>query len=141
MNLLDTVFLSIHAIFGVLWIALEFVLLISLVRSRDNSTSGKGIRMGMMGSRGAGGLTIILGVILFGLLSSESKLPSFSSLHGILLLFGVALAIIVYLVLNEGFLFRKLASKNPSLGSLKMISAVSAFLTLLVLILMVIGAM
>lgn len=141
MNLLDTLFLSIHGIFGVLWVVLEFVLMISVLRSGGNSASGRGIRIGMMGSRGSGGLAIILGIILFALLSSESKLPPFSSTNGILLLIGVALAIIVYVVLNEGFLFRKLASKTAASGGLKVLSGISAFLTLIVLILMVIGAM
>ena len=141
MNLLDTVLLSIHGIFGVLWIAFEFVLMVSLLRAKENNTAGNGIRVGMMGSRGMGGLTIILGIILFALLSSESKLPSFTSMQGILLLIGVALAIIVYVVLNEGLLFRKLIAKDANLSGLRRLSGISAVLTLLVLILMVIGAM
>ena len=140
MSLLDTVLLSIHGIFGILWIALEFVLMISLFRLKGNDTLSKGVKAGIRGSRGAGGLTIIMGIVLFAILSSQSELPSFSSLPGILLIIGVVIALIVYVVLNEGILFRKLKG-SLDIRSARIMSAVSAFLTLLVLVLMVAGAM
>jgi hypothetical protein len=140
MSLLDTVLLSIHGIFGILWIALEFVLMISLFRLKENDTLSKGVKAGIRGSRGAGGLTIIMGIVLFAILSSQSELPSFSSLPGILLIIGVVIALLVYVVLNEGILFRKLKG-SLDIRSARIMSAVSAFLTLLVLVLMVAGAM
>ena len=140
---INNVILGIHAIAGVLWIVLEIILAILLYTGRKSQSSEfrkTEIRNMVMRIRATGGITIILGIVLLAILSSQSKLPSFSSLHGILLLIGIALALIVYVVINEGFLFRMISGGKARSGDLFKASFASSILAVIVLILMVAGA-
>lgn len=144
MSNIDNVLIGIHAIAGILWIIFGIVLVVLLNRiSKKKEFTGEnnGIRNTVIRIRATGGITIILGIILFAILSSEGKIPSFTSVKGILLILGVILALIVYVVINEGYTFRKIEKLNSeNLAKIMNMATVASVLTVLVLILMVIGS-
>ncbi len=144
MSDIDNVLIGIHAIAGILWIIFGIVLVVLLNRiSKKKEFTGEnnGIRNTVIRVRATGGITIILGIILFAILSSEGKIPSFTSVKGILLILGVILALIVYVVINEGYTFRKIEKLNSeNLAKILNMATVASVLTVLVLILMVIGS-
>jgi putative flippase GtrA len=144
MSDIDNVLIGIHAIAGILWIIFGIVLVVLLNRiSKKKEFTGEnnGIRNTVIRIRATGGITIILGIILFAILSSEGKIPSFTSVKGILLILGVILALIVYVVINEGYTFRKIEKLNSeNLAKILNMATVASVLTVLVLILMVIGS-
>ena len=144
MSDIDNVLIGIHAIAGILWIIFGIVLVVLLNRiSKKKEFTGEnnGIRNTVIRIRATGGITIILGIILFAILSSGGKIPSFTSVKGILLILGVILALIVYVVINEGYTFRKIEKLNSdNLAKILNMATVASVLTVLVLILMVIGS-
>ena len=144
MSDIDNVLIGIHAIAGILWIIFGIVLVVLLNRiSKKKEFTGEnnGIRNTVIRIRATGGITIILGIILFAILSSEGKISSFTSVKGILLILGVILALIVYVVINEGYTFRKIEKLNSeNLAKILNMATVASVLTVLVLILMVIGS-
>lgn len=144
MTSLENVLIGIHAIAGILWVVFGIVLVILLKGfSKKHNQPGEhtGIKNTVMRIRATGGITIILGIVLFALLSSQGKLPSFTSFNGILLIIGVIIAIIVYVVINEGYIFRKISKLNQeNVGKVSGMATLAAVLTVLVLILMVLGA-
>jgi putative flippase GtrA len=144
MSDIDNVLIGIHAIAGILWIIFGIVLVVLLNRiSKKKEFTGEnnGIRNTVIRIRATGGITIILGIILFAIFSSEGKIPSFTSVKGILLILGVILALIVYVVINEGYTFRKIEKLNSeNLAKILNMATVASVLTVLVLILMVIGS-
>lgn len=144
MSDLENVLIGIHAIAGILWILFGVVLVFLLYRlSRKKEFSGEssGIKNTVMRIRATGGITIILGIILFAILSTEGKIPAFTSIKGILLILGVILALIVYVVINEGYTFRKIEKLNSeNMAKILNMATLASVLTVLVLILMVIGS-
>jgi putative flippase GtrA len=144
MSDIDNVLIGIHAIAGILWIIFGIVLVVLLNRiSKKKEFTGEnnGIRNTVIRIRATGGITIILGIILFAILSSEGKIPSFTSVKGILLILGVILALIIYVIINEGYTFRKIEKLNSdNLAKILNMATVASVLTVLVLILMVIGS-
>jgi|ACXK01.1.fsa_nt_gi putative flippase GtrA len=144
MSDIDNVLIGIHAIAGILWIIFGIVLVVLLNRiSKKKEFTGEnnGIRNTVIRIRATGGITIILGIILFAILSSEGKIPAFNSIKGILLILGVILALIVYVVINEGYTFRKIEKLNSeNMAKILNMATLASVLTVLVLILMVIGS-
>jgi putative flippase GtrA len=138
------VLIGIHAIAGILWIVFGIVLVILLKGfSKKHNQPGEhtGIKSTVMRIRATGGITIILGIVLFALLSSQGKLPSFTSINGIQLIIGVIIAFIVYIVINEGYIFRKISKLNQeNVSNITGMATLASVLTVLVLILMVMGA-
>ena len=144
MTSLENVLIGIHAIAGILWIVFGIVLVILLKGfSKKHNQPGEhsGIKNTVMRIRATGGITIILGIVLFALLSSQGKLPSFTSINGIQLIIGVIIAFIVYIVINEGYIFRKISKLNQeNVSNITGMATLASVLTVLVLILMVMGA-
>ncbi|MFG1519225.1 MAG: hypothetical protein AAE977_01925 [Thermoplasmataceae archaeon] len=150
MNLLDMVVLSVHALFGVLWFLSLFILTLSINASVKSGRTHKGMFKQIMFSRSTGGLAIILGIILVVLIEASGNKTLFSGTSGMVLVVAIVLAVIAYVFVAEGFLFRKInaitrrngntdSGSNALTKEIRTISVVLTLLVLLIIVLMVVS--
>ena len=151
MSTLEVILLYIHASFGFLWFLSLVILTLSISKSIKAVSSSKELENEIMFSRSTGGIAIIIGIILAVTLEESRNTDLFTGSSGIVLLVAVALAIIAYVFIGEGFLFRKISGvirKDTDHGTggmrldkkIRMISAAETILVLLVIVMMVVSA-
>ena len=151
MNSLEMILLDIHLLFGLLWFLSLVILTLSISKSIKTASPVKDLENEVIFSRSTGGLAIIIGIVLAVTLEESGNSDLFTGSAGIALMAAIALAIIAYVFIGEGFLFRKISGvirKDTDHHSgvsgidkkIRMVSVAETILILLVIVLMVFSA-